>query len=103
MCEDACANTNSVASPLRIISRNRNHGRPKGSKDRVTDPKPVTTTSKTQRRLGRPPGTGYRQKEQALLALSGETPDTSKKRRPGRPRKNVALKVSIKFGPVCFH
>jgi hypothetical protein len=92
----------SPTSQLPVISCNRKRGRPKGSKDLVTDPKPIETTTRTQRRLGRPPGTGYKQKERAFLALSGESLDSGTERRPGRPQKNVALKVSIKFGPVCF-
>ena len=103
--EDSCTNTPVISpaiSPPPIESRKRKRGRPKGTNGKATELNP------TPRRLGRPPGTGYKQKAQALLALSGQLQDSDSeppaKRCPGRPQKirDAAVGVSIEYGRmVC--
>jgi hypothetical protein len=73
----------------------RKRGRPKGD-GKV--PKPVVYGPRP--RLGRPPGTGYKQKQRVLV----EEGDTLAAKRPrGRPRKQVTPAVSVEFGRmVCI-
>lgn len=74
----------------------RKRGRPKVG---ANLPKPVIYGPRP--RLGRPPGTGYKQKQQVL----GVGPVEPAKRSRGRPKKDVrASAVSIEFGKLvcCF-
>ena len=71
----------------------RKRGRPKGSRGA---PKPVVYGPAPRR--GRPPGTGYKQK-QSQSGQGGATRPTVRPR--GRPKKQVSLPaISIEFGKV---
>ena len=87
--------TTAATVPQIHATRKPDQGPPKGSSSRIEE---------RPRRLGRPPGTGYRQRARALV----NTDAPQKAKRPvGRPRKRQAgPAVSVNFQPgplVCFH
>lgn len=48
----------------------------------------VTSTVAVKRKLGRPPGTGHRQRARQAALDAGEVIEEPEKRKPGRPRKD---------------
>jgi hypothetical protein len=86
--------THSPTSTTSSTLPERKRGRPKGS----VKVKPVTYGQR--RRLGRPPGSGYKQRLRELL---GEDAAQAAKRPRGRPQKQVLSPVSVEFGKmVCL-